>query len=248
MNSHTCDTLILNGDIIDGWQLKKSGKWKKKHSRFFKLILKMMKDKKMQIIYLRGNHDDFLDEIMPFEIGNFSIKKEHVLSSGEKSYLVIHGDLFDNITTHLKWLSKLGDVGYTFLLWMNRHYNHYRTKRGLPYYSLSQVVKQKVKGVCQFSWWCEDRPYSISNSKVLTKGDNRLYNDILELSIYFYLNHERMDDPTNGALFYHADYVSPNWKNVKRSIQIGRHIFYQDRKSTRLNSSHEWISRMPSSA
>jgi len=150
LHSNSCDTLILNGDIIDGWQLKKSGKWKKKHSRFFKLILKMMKDKKMQIIYLRGNHDDFLDEIMPFEIGNYSIKKEHILTSGEKSYLVIHGDLFDNITTHLKWLSKLGDVGYTFLLWMNRHYNHYRTKRGLPYYSLSQVVKQKVKSAVSF--------------------------------------------------------------------------------------------------
>ena len=46
LKMHTCDTLVLNGDIIDGWQLRKSGKWKKKHSRFFKLILKMMKDKK----------------------------------------------------------------------------------------------------------------------------------------------------------------------------------------------------------
>ena len=101
-----------------------------------------------------------------------------------------------------------------------------RVNSGIFEDNICSVVKQKVNGVCQFSWWCEDRPYSISNSKVLTKGDNRLYNDILELSIYFYLNHERMDDPTNGALFYHADYVSPNWKNVKRSIQIGRHIFY----------------------
>ncbi|MFN5307655.1 MAG: UDP-2,3-diacylglucosamine diphosphatase [Bacteroidota bacterium] len=150
LKTHTCDTLILNGDIIDGWQLRKSGKWKKKHSKFFKLILKMMKDKKMQIIYLRGNHDDFLDEIMPFEIGNFCIKNEHILLSGSKKYLVIHGDLFDAITTKLKWLSKLGDVGYTFLLWLNRHYNHYRVRKGLPYYSLSQVVKQKVKSAVSF--------------------------------------------------------------------------------------------------
>jgi len=43
------------------------------------------------------------------------------------------------------WLARLGDVGYTFLLWMNRIYNIYRTKKGLPYYSLSQSIKQKVK-------------------------------------------------------------------------------------------------------
>jgi UDP-2,3-diacylglucosamine pyrophosphatase LpxH len=45
----------------------------------------------------------------------------------------------------MKWLAHLGDLGYTFLLWLNKNYNHYRESRGLPYYSLSQVVKQKVK-------------------------------------------------------------------------------------------------------
>ena len=39
-----CDRLILNGDIIDGWHLQKSGvkKWKAEHTRFFKIIMKMM--------------------------------------------------------------------------------------------------------------------------------------------------------------------------------------------------------------
>jgi UDP-2,3-diacylglucosamine pyrophosphatase LpxH len=147
---NTCQTLILNGDIIDGWQLKKSGSWKKKHSKFFKLILKWLTEEDMKVVYLRGNHDDFLDEIIPFELGNFSIKRDYTIQSGDKKYFVTHGDIFDSITTNFKWISKLGDVGYTFLLWLNRHYNQYRTRKGLPYYSFSQMIKAKVKGAVSF--------------------------------------------------------------------------------------------------
>lgn len=150
LQQHTCDTLILNGDIIDGWQLKKSGTWKKKHTQFFRILMKYMHKHQTRIIYLRGNHDDFLDEILPFSFGSFVIKRNHILQSGNKKYYVVHGDIFDSVTTQLKWLAKLGDIGYTFLLWINRHYNHYRLKKGLPYYSLSQVVKAKVKSAVSF--------------------------------------------------------------------------------------------------
>lgn len=150
LKHHKCETLILNGDIIDGWQLRKNGKWKKPHSNFFKHIIHLSSKKKCKIVYLRGNHDDFLEEIMPLKIGNFSIKKYYIHYGVHKKYFVTHGDIFDNVTSKLKWIAKLGDVGYTFLLWLNRHYNHYREKRGLPYYSLSQVVKAKVKSAVSF--------------------------------------------------------------------------------------------------
>jgi len=112
--------------------------------------MKYMHKYHTRIIYLRGNHDDFLDEILPFAFGQFVIKRFHILNSSEKKYYVVHGDIFDSITTNLKWLAKLGDIGYTFLLWVNRHYNQYRLKKGLPYYSLSQVVKAKVKSAVSF--------------------------------------------------------------------------------------------------
>ncbi|MBI2722392.1 MAG: UDP-2,3-diacylglucosamine diphosphatase [Bacteroidetes bacterium] len=151
LKHHKCNTLILNGDIVDGWQLRKSGKWKKQHTNFFKHIINLIsKSKCDEIIYLRGNHDDFLDEMLPFTLGNFKIKKNHVHYGVEKKYFVTHGDIFDNITTKLKWIAKLGDIGYTFLLWLNRHYNNYREKKGMPYYSLSQVVKAKVKSAVSF--------------------------------------------------------------------------------------------------
>ena len=150
LKRNTCEKLILNGDIIDGWQLKKYGKWKKIHTQFFKRILKSIENNKTEVIYLRGNHDDFLDNIIPFRLGNISVCHDYLLESGNKRYYVIHGDVFDSITTNLKWIAKLGDVGYTFLLWLNQSYNNYRSKRGLPYYSLSQVIKSKVKSAVNY--------------------------------------------------------------------------------------------------
>jgi UDP-2,3-diacylglucosamine pyrophosphatase LpxH len=145
LKKNTCEKLILNGDIIDGWQLKKYGKWQKIHTQFFRRILKCIECNNTEVIYLRGNHDDFLDHLIPFKLGSISIQKDYILESSEKRYYVIHGDIFDSITTNLKWIAQLGDIGYTFLLWLNQIYNNYRTKRGLPYYSLSQVIKSKVK-------------------------------------------------------------------------------------------------------
>lgn len=142
-----CDRLILNGDIIDGWHLQKSGvkKWKPEHTRFFKILMKMMENCGTEVIYVRGNHDDFLDHLAPMRFGGIQIVHSYVLESGGKRYFVTHGDVFDKITSGMKWLAKLGDVGYTVLLRLNSLYNRYRTRRGKPYYSLSQVVKQKVK-------------------------------------------------------------------------------------------------------
>lgn len=151
LKMHSCEKLILNGDIIDGWQLKKYGVWKKKHTKFIRQVMKMIDNDDTQVIYTRGNHDDFLDNFLPLKIGkNFSIVLEHIHYSKGKRYLVTHGDVFDSITTNMKWLSKLGDVGYTFLLWLNKVYNNYRTRKGLPYYSLSQKIKSKAKSVVNF--------------------------------------------------------------------------------------------------
>jgi UDP-2,3-diacylglucosamine pyrophosphatase LpxH len=145
LKQFNCDNLILNGDIIDGWQLKKSGSWKRKHTRFFNRVLKMMENQSTNVYYLRGNHDDFLDQILPLQIGRLQILADMTYESNGKTYFITHGDVFDSITTNLRWIAYLGDIGYTFLLWLNRVVNYYRFKKGLPYFSLSQFVKGKVK-------------------------------------------------------------------------------------------------------
>ncbi|MCD8261175.1 MAG: metallophosphoesterase, partial [Bacteroides sp.] len=122
LKSINCDRLILNGDIIDGWQLQKGGskKWKSKHTDFFKVIMKMMENFGTEVIYVRGNHDDFLDSLAPMTFYNVKIVKEFIYTSHGRNYYVTHGDIFDTVTTRMKWLSMLGDMDYTFLLWINK--------------------------------------------------------------------------------------------------------------------------------
>ncbi|NIK73039.1 UDP-2,3-diacylglucosamine pyrophosphatase LpxH [Thermonema lapsum] len=165
LKQYSCETLILNGDIIDAWQLKRYGRWRKRHTRFFKLILRMIEKHKTNVIYLRGNHDDFLDQILPLHIGSLSILRDYVYESHGRRFYVTHGDVFDSITSNLRWLAKLGDIGYTFLLWLNKKYNHYRAKQGLPYYSLSQKIKSKVKTAVNYISDFEEQLAALAKSK-----------------------------------------------------------------------------------
>lgn len=118
LSQANCERLILNGDIIDGWSLQKfgAGKWKPQHTRFFKIIMKMMENYGTEVIYIRGNHDDFIDSLAPLKFANLSIVKEYMLESNGRHYFITHGDVFDKVTTQMKWLAKLGDIGYTLLL------------------------------------------------------------------------------------------------------------------------------------
>lgn len=145
-----CEKLVLNGDIIDAWHLKRSGGWLKSHTHFVRTVLRKMEKENTKIIYLRGNHDDILDRFLPIRLDNFQITDEHIHKTPVGDYLVVHGDGFDAVTTHHPWLAKLGSVGYNVLLKINRTYNGYRRLRGKPSFSLSQWVKLKVKSAVSF--------------------------------------------------------------------------------------------------
>ena len=127
--------------------------------------------------------------------------------------------LAENIYFESGYEPKEGQVAVAFVT-LNR------LKSGIFAEDICGVVKQKINNVCQFSWYCEDRQYNISTNKSLTSSNNSLYNSIRELATNVYANSERMTDPSNGALYYHADYVKPGWKNMQTTAVIGRHIFY----------------------
>ncbi len=146
-----CSKLVLNGDIIDGWALKRGGRWRGRHSRVIRKILKMMEKDHTEVIYLRGNHDDILERFLPLAFGRLKVAKEHIhTSAAGKRYLVVHGDGFDSVSTKHKWLASLGAVGYDTLLKVNRVYNKWRAWRGKEYFSLSKRVKAKVKSAVSF--------------------------------------------------------------------------------------------------
>jgi UDP-2,3-diacylglucosamine pyrophosphatase LpxH len=73
----------------------------------------------------------------------------HQLLDGRRIW-VTHGDLFDGIIQHAKWLAYLGDSMYTVILKLNNWFNHVRHKFGLSYWSLSQYLKHKVKNAVSF--------------------------------------------------------------------------------------------------
>ena len=189
LKSIDCNRLILNGDIIDGWHLKKNSHktWKKKHTKFFRVILKMIENFGTEVIYVRGNHDDFLDDLTPINFYNLKIVTDYIHeSSSGKRYFVTHGDIFDHITSNMKWLSKLGDVGYTLLLHINKFYNRYRAFRGKPYYSFAQAVKQKVKSAVSYISDFEESLVSLAKTKHcdgiicghIHHPENKYYGDI----------------------------------------------------------------------
>ena len=140
-----CEKLILNGDIIDGWQLRRSGHWTKAHTRFIRIILKKIEKRDTRVIYLRGNHDDMLASFLPLDFENLSIVEDHIHEGPRGRYLVLHGDIFDSVTKNFVFLAHLGDWGYTALLRLNRAYNAWRCWRGKPYWSLSRAIKARVK-------------------------------------------------------------------------------------------------------
>ena len=145
------DKMILNGDIIDGWSLLRKGGWQKGHTRFVRLVLKKLEKKNTEVIYLRGNHDDVLRRFLPVALNNLRIVEEHIHESVKGNrYLVVHGDVFDVITQHHKFLAVLGHVGYQSLLKLNRLYNRYRDWRGKPYFSLSKAIKARVKNAVNY--------------------------------------------------------------------------------------------------
>ena len=84
--------------------------------------------------------------------------------------------------------------------------------------TVCKVVKQKTNSTCQFSWVC---------IKKLPRIDQQIYSYSRSIAIRVFFNHRIIDDSTLGALFYHADYVSPRWTKLEVTTKIGRHIFYK---------------------
>ena len=147
LSSVDCSRLIFNGDTVDGWQLKRNdyAYWGVEQARFFRIVLKMVEKHGTEVYFLRGNHDDFMNKIIPMQMGQINILKDMELESGGRKYFVTHGDVFDSITSDMGWLARLGDVIYNILLKINVLYNRWQAFRGKPYYSFSQEIKNKVK-------------------------------------------------------------------------------------------------------
>lgn len=153
LKHNSANTIYLIGDIIDGWKIQSNNwKWKRSHTNVIRHILNHSK-KGTKIVYVIGNHDEFLRPLLPYRItlGKIEICNKFIhFGVDDKRYLVIHGDLFDGISTLAPWVGYLGDKAYDLLLYLNTQYNWIRHKCGFGYWSFSKFLKHKVKGAVDF--------------------------------------------------------------------------------------------------
>jgi len=148
LNTIKPKTLILNGDIIDIWQFRKSY-FPKSHLKVVKKLLDFS-SKGTRVYYITGNHDEMLRKFSDTTMGNFSIVDKLLLDLHDKKAWIFHGDIFDNSVHHAKWIAKLGGIGYDYLILLNRFINWCLVKMGKEPYSLSKKIKSSVKKAVKF--------------------------------------------------------------------------------------------------
>ena len=150
LRDYDADEIYLVGDIVDGWQLKSGWYWPQAHNDVVQKLLRKVR-KGTSVTYVPGNHDEFLRDYIGMTFGGVEVAESRIHTGADgRRYLVIHGDQFDMVVRHARWLAYLGDGAYSFALFVNTFLNKIRRRLGLSYWSLSAWAKLKVKNAVNF--------------------------------------------------------------------------------------------------
>jgi UDP-2,3-diacylglucosamine pyrophosphatase LpxH len=136
--------LILNGDIIDGWQFSKRY-FPASHLQVIKEIINLLSTG-TRIVYITGNHDEMLRRYTDMELGKFHLTDKLLIELNGKKTWIFHGDVFD-VTTKggAKILARFGGKGYDLLILMNRGINWCLKLMKREKMSFSKKIKNGVK-------------------------------------------------------------------------------------------------------
>ncbi len=147
---NACQTLYLVGDINDGWQLKRRWYWTNAQTRVVHEILRKA-DQGTRVIYIPGNHDEFLRRYCGRVMAGVEIAREAIHETADgRRLLVLHGDQFDSVIGYAKWLAHIGDHAYCLALALNDRLHALRERFGRPYWSLSAYLKKAVKNAVEY--------------------------------------------------------------------------------------------------
>jgi UDP-2,3-diacylglucosamine pyrophosphatase LpxH len=150
LRDYDFETLYIVGDIVDGWRLRKSWYWPQTHNDVVQKLLRKVRHG-TRVIYVPGNHDEWLRDYVSLRFGGVEMAEEavHVTATAVvcSSYTAIRTDL---IVQNARWLALLGDGAYTLALWVNHHFNKIRHLLGYEYWSLSAFLKRRVKNAVQY--------------------------------------------------------------------------------------------------
>ncbi len=154
LDSHHSDHLYLVGDVVDGWRMNRKIHWPAEHTRVVRQLL-AKSNNGTQVHYIVGNHDEVFRSWLDWELSfgriKFSNQREHIGLDG-KRYLVIHGDLFDDLMKSGagRAVMFLGALGYDALLAVNSLTDRVLRKFGAPSISLTSFAKRQTKGVVSY--------------------------------------------------------------------------------------------------
>ena len=149
LDHHEADRYYLVGDIIDGWALQRSWYWPSSHNEVLQVLLDRAQDAEM--IYIPGNHDEAARQFPGLQLGGITIQNQalHTTADGRR-LLLLHGDEFDGVVRHARWISKIGGLAYRSLLALNRPLNRVRRWLNKPYWSLAAAAKTTTKRAVQY--------------------------------------------------------------------------------------------------
>jgi UDP-2,3-diacylglucosamine pyrophosphatase LpxH len=149
LRDHDFETLYIVGDLIDVWQMRRGAYWPQQHNDVIQKLLRKSR-KGTHIVYIPGNHDEFLGGFCGY-YGHIAIVKHFIHTTADgRRILIMHGHELDTVVQNARWLAFAGDLGYQFLLSLNPLINFVRRRFGLGYWSLSAYAKQRVKDAVNF--------------------------------------------------------------------------------------------------
>jgi UDP-2,3-diacylglucosamine pyrophosphatase LpxH len=149
LRHHEADRYYLVGDIVDGWALQRSWYWPAEHNEVLQALLARARE--ADVVYIPGNHDEAARQFPGLRLGGITIQPQAVHETADgRRLLVLHGDEFDGVVRHARWLSKIGGWAYRTLLALNRHVNRVRRWLNQPYWSLAAAAKTTTKRAVQY--------------------------------------------------------------------------------------------------
>ena len=142
--------LYLVGCITVFWILKNGWHWPAKHNEVIQTIMHKAAQG-TQVTYVPGNHDEIFRDHIGRVFGGVNVATDAIHETADgRRLLILHGDEFDGVVKHSKWLADFGRRVDELLLSANRHVNLVRRKLGFRYWSLAAYLKHKVKNAVNF--------------------------------------------------------------------------------------------------
>jgi UDP-2,3-diacylglucosamine pyrophosphatase LpxH len=151
LRSYVAQNVFLVGDIVDFWSMRRSIAWTSEQNTVVQKILKRAR-RGERVVFIPGNHDEALRDYLGITFGDIEVVGEYVHQMADgRRFLLLHGDEFDQITRHHRWVAVLGDVMYDVLVRLNSMIAFVRRRFGMScYWSLAGYAKRRVKSALQF--------------------------------------------------------------------------------------------------